>query len=74
MAATPRTKRSNPQAPPRGAKRGSSNPARLPPALQEVTLTVEQAEELERIMARPSTLRPEYAPRPVPDADPSFLD
>jgi hypothetical protein len=74
MAATPRVKGSKQAAPQNGVQRDAASVPRRPLALHEITLTEEEAAELERIMARPSTLRPGYVPRPVPEADPSFLD
>jgi hypothetical protein len=72
MAATPRTKRSK-RAPQDGAKQGVSSVQRRADALSDITLTEQEAEFVDRMVAAPSKLPPEFAPRPVPRADRSIL-
>ena len=71
MAATPRTKSSKPAAAQDHVK--PSSVQRHVDALGDITLTEEEAEFVDRMLANPSQLPPEFAPRPVRRADRSVL-
>ncbi len=73
MAATPRTKSGKPAAARDQVKRSRSSVQRRVDALSDITLTEEEAAFVDDLLARPSTLRPEYAPLAIPDADHSLL-
>lgn len=72
MAATPRTKRDK-QASQDAPEQVASSVQRRVDALSDITLTEQEAESVDRMLAAPSKLPPEFAPRPVPRADRAIL-